>query len=263
MNFALSVAALTGVYLLVARLERVPSLRFRALPSPRPYLATDLAWYAVAVAATALSVFVLRPQLVKLAVAPVADVTNRLPTAGQLLLALLVFDLVSFASHVALHRSTVLWNIHKVHHSTLQLDGFATTRAHMFENLVRFAPAQGALFVVGIPAGLVTPAVAIAAAYGISNHSNLGTDLRWVEAVLVTPRLHRRHHIPATTQHNYGAVFTIWDRIFGSLLRLDTAPDERYGVPGEIDTYPQHFGAAVRQPFRQIRRRRSELRIQQ
>ena len=40
--------ALTFVYLVVAKLERTPALRFRSLPSPRPYLATDTAWYLLA-----------------------------------------------------------------------------------------------------------------------------------------------------------------------------------------------------------------------
>src|SRR5438128_9786502 len=65
MSFFLSVAALSVVYLLVAKVERIPSLRFRVLPSPRPYLWTDLAWHGVAIGATAISVYVFRPQLSK------------------------------------------------------------------------------------------------------------------------------------------------------------------------------------------------------
>src|SRR4051812_13683340 len=71
MSFLGSIAVLTLVYLAVGRLERLPALRFRNLSSPRPYFATDIAWYGVAVAATALSVFVFRPVLANIAVAPV------------------------------------------------------------------------------------------------------------------------------------------------------------------------------------------------
>ena len=123
----------------------------------------------------------------------------------------------------------------------------------MFENLVRFVPAQAALFLIGLPAEIVAPTVAIAAAYGVSNHSNLALDLPWLEAVLVTPRLHHRHHVPATMQNNYAAIFTIWDRAYGTLVRRNTEPNERFGVPGEIDTYPQHFGPAFVQPLVQNR----------
>ena len=132
MSFLLSVAALTVVYLVVAKLERTPALRFRSLPSPRPYLATDTAWYLLAVLATAISVFVFRPVLSQLEVGPLSEWVNALPLAVRFVLALAVFDFLSFLVHRQLHRSNRLWEFHKVHHSTLHLDGFATTRTHMF-----------------------------------------------------------------------------------------------------------------------------------
>jgi len=260
MSFLISVALLSVVYVIVARLERMPALRFRVLPAPRPYFTTDLAWYGLAIAATAISVFVLRPQLTKLEIAPIEHAVARLPLAAKFLLGLVVFDFVSFVVHVTLHRSDTLWNVHKVHHSTLHLDGFATTRTHMFENFLRFVPGQAVLFVMGMSASVVAPVVAIAAIYGVSNHSNLGLNLRWAEGLLVTPRLHRRHHVPSTTQHNFGAIFTIWDRLFGTLIQRETTPDERYGVPGEIDSYPQRFLPAFRNPIAQLRQQRADKR---
>jgi len=248
-SLLVSATALAAVYVVVGFLERRPALCFRPLSSPRPYLATDIAWYGVAVGATAVSVYVIRPILARVAIDPLARHVADLPLAARLLLGLVVFDLVSFAVHVGLHRSDRLWSFHKVHHSTLELDGFATTRTHMFENLARFVPGQLVLFLLGMPAGVVAAVVAIAAVYGVSNHSNLAIAAPWIEAVLVTPRLHRRHHVPTTTMNNYGAVFSVWDRLFGTLVRRDTTDDERYGVPGEIDSYPQRFREAVRQPF--------------
>jgi len=252
MTFLASIAVLTVVYLAVGLLERVPGLRFRNLSSPRPYFATDLAWYGVAVFATAMSVLVFRPVLARFAVAPVRDAMANVSFLLELLVAVVVFDFVSFLVHRALHRYDRLWNIHKVHHSTLELDGFATTRTHMVENMLRFVPGQALLFLIGMPVSVVASSVAIAAIYGVSNHSNLGVDLRWIEPIFVTPRLHRRHHVPSTAQHNYGGIFTIWDRLFGSLVGVDTTIDERFGVPGEIDTYPQTFFAALRQPFLEL-----------
>src|SRR4051794_36925632 len=204
MSFLFSAVALTAIYGIASRLERRPRLRFRGLPSPRPYLATDLTWYAFAIAASAVSVFVLRPWLTKLAVAPARDALTGLPTIAKIALSLVIFDFVLFAVHVALHRYDVLWNFHKVHHSSQHLDALATARTHTFENVVRVLPGQAALFLIGMPASIVAPTVAIGAAYAVSNHSNIRTDLRWLEALLVTPRLHRRHHVPSTTQRNYG-----------------------------------------------------------
>jgi sterol desaturase/sphingolipid hydroxylase (fatty acid hydroxylase superfamily) len=56
-------------------------------------------------------------------------------------------------------------------------------------------------------------------------------------------------------------IFTFWDRAYGTLVRRDTEPNERFGVPGEIDTYPQRFGPAFVQPLvenREQRRTRRE-----
>ena len=258
MFFVVSVALLSSVYLIVALLERTPALRFRRLTSPRPYLATDAAWYGVALVATAISAFVFRPMLAELAIGPLARRSHELPFGVKLLIGLVVFDFVSFTVHVAMHRIDALWNVHKVHHSTLELDGFATTRAHMLENLVRFVPGQALLYLVGMPVTVVTTTVATYAIWGVSNHSNIGIDLRWAELFVVTPRLHRRHHVPETSQNNFGTVLTIWDRAFGSLVVRDTTDGERFGVPGEVDTYPQRFAPAFRRPFLDTRRLREK-----
>src|SRR5437763_1914553 len=83
---------------------------------------------------------------------------------------------------------------------------------------LRFLPGQAVLLVMGLSAAVVARVVAVAAIYGVSTHSNLGIELRWIEGLFVTPRLHRRHHVPSTTQHTFGAIFTIWDRCFGTLI---------------------------------------------
>lgn len=256
MSFLASLAVLSSVYVLVSRLERRPALRFRPLSTPRPYLVTDLAWYAVAVGATAISVFVVRPVLEFVAIGSIRSAVAAVPFGLKLVTGVVVFDFVSFFVHRTFHRVDTLWNLHKVHHSTLELDSLATTRTHMIENMLRFVPGQALLFVLGMPVSVVASSVAIAGIYGVFNHSNIDVDLRGLERVLVTPRLHRRHHVPTTTMNNYGTIFTVWDRAFGTLVRADTSDEERYGVPGEIDTYPQTFAAAFRRPLSEMRRRR-------
>jgi sterol desaturase/sphingolipid hydroxylase (fatty acid hydroxylase superfamily) len=257
-NFLLFFTLLSIVVLTVGVIERLPAFRFRALPLRRPYLGTDISWFLVAGAASALSAYLFRPLLSSLALDPVAQWITALPAPARLLLAVVIFDFISFAVHLALHRSDTLWNLHKVHHSSLELDSLATTRAHMLENFVRFLTPQAVLFVIGMPVEQVVPTVALYAIYGVFNHSNLGVDLRWAEAVFITPRMHRRHHIPATSQNNFGTIFSTWDRLFGRLCTVETGPEERFGVPGELDSYPQRFIPAVRQPLTQIRKMRAD-----
>ena len=74
-------------------------------------------------------------------------------------------------------------------------------------------------------------------------------------AGVLTPRP-PLHHVPASSQQNFGTVFTMWDRLSGRLLVRDAAPEERTGVPGEVDLYPQQFVTAFRQPLREASGRR-------
>lgn len=253
MNSGRSLLVLSCLFVTVAALERVPVLRFARLRFLRPHLATDTAWYLVAVSASVISTFVFGPQLAKLAIPRIAGAIEGVSLAVRLGIAVAVYDFVSTAIHAGMHRSDALWSVHKVHHSSLQLDWLATTRAHMLENLVRQVPAQATLFALGMPATTVGATLLVFASFALLGHSNLRLGGRRIELVFVTPRLHRLHHIAATSQKNFGTVLTIWDRLFGRLATRDASPNERVGVPGEIDEYPQQFVAAFRQPLREMR----------
>jgi sterol desaturase/sphingolipid hydroxylase (fatty acid hydroxylase superfamily) len=256
MSPVLSVLVVATLFIGVAGLERVPALRFAPSRFLRRYLATDAAWYLVATAANVVAAFVFLPQLSRLQVPGIADAVSGLAWPARLGIAILIYDFVAFAVHVGLHRSEALWSVHKVHHSSLQLDWLATTRAHMFENLVRQVAAQAPLFALGMPASTGALTLVVYAGFALYGHSNLRVGPRWLETVFVTPRLHRLHHIPATSQNNFATILTLWDRLFGRLVSRDASPDARVGVPGEIDEYPQRFVAAFRQPMREVRSRR-------
>ena len=235
---------LTAVFLGVAALERVDRLRFAPSPFRRPYLLTDAGWYLLATGSSLVTALVLRPVLSGLRV---------LDTGGgpaSFLAALVVYDVVAFFVHVVIHRFDVLWNVHKVHHSSPRLDWLATTRTHLAEHMVRNLPAQVLLVVLGFPVATMTAVAGVYATFALIGHSNLAVDLRWAEAVFITPRLHRIHHVPATTQRNFATVFTFWDRLAGTLLVDDVDPAVAFGVPGEVDTYPQRLRDAMREPFR-------------
>jgi len=257
MNPLASAGLVAVLFLTVAAMERIPRLRFAPYRFLRRHLATDAAWYVIATTANVVAAFVLLPMLSKLALPAVAATVRHLPWGARFVMAVVLYDFCSFLVHVGLHRSETLWSVHKVHHSSLQLDWLATTRAHLMENLVRQVAAQIPLFALGMKATIVAPTLMVYAAFALLGHSNLRLRGRWLELVFVTPRIHRIHHIPATSQQNFGTIFTLWDRLFARFLGADTCPDERLGVPGEIDAYPQRLLPAFRQPFREIRRRRS------
>ncbi len=239
-----------GLYATVAVLERVPRFRFKASPLFRPFFGTDVLWYLSTLAV----VLVGRPYLLRLPTSPLAEGLHALSLPVAIALAALVYDLTAFLIHVAVHRADVLWEIHKVHHSSRTLDWLATTRQHAAEGLIRNLPSQAVLVLLGFPVEAIVGAVLIYVGFAAMGHGNLRIDLRWIEPLFITPRLHRLHHIPETTQSNFGTIFSFWDRISGSLISRDASRDEPLGVPGEVETYPQRFIPAFLQPVRTLLR---------
>ena len=55
---------------------------------------------------------------------------------------------------------------------------------------------------------------------------------RWFEFIFNTPSHHRVHHgsNPKQIDTNFGGVFIIWDRLFGSFVDESDAGEIRYGV---------------------------------
>ena len=246
-----SVAVVTAIFVCIALLERVPVLQHCPGPLRRPWFATDIAWYFVATIAAGVSTFVFRPLLVHLALPGVSSAVAALPAVARFLVAVTVFDAVAFAVHVGMHRSDALWGVHKVHHSSRRLDFLATTRTHAFELLIRNVPAQMALFTLGFSADVVASVVLVYGAFAVVGHSNLRLNLHRTEWLFITPRIHRLHHVPATTQNNFATIFSVWDRAAHRLVRADTSPDAVLGIPGEIESFPQRFAPAFREPARQ------------
>ena len=70
-------------------------------------------------------------------------------------------------------------------------------------------------------------------------HANLGVSWRWLEPMLITPRLHRLHHVPATSAYNFGVFLSLWNRLGGTLETNPTAALQPIGVPGAVERYPQ------------------------
>jgi hypothetical protein len=87
----------------------------------------------------------------------------------------------------------------------------------------------------------------------IDNHANVRLPLGRLEAILITPRLHRLHHTPATTERNLGTILTLWDRLRGTLVTGNAEP-RVFGLPGESEPYPEGWWRQLVEPGRRVTR---------
>lgn len=236
--------------------ERLPRLRFEPLRSWRRGSSTDVVCLVTGALGLGLLVREVTARLVE-DLGRVAPPLALLPLLAAVPLAVLLYDLLAYATHLALHRSESLWRLHKVHHSSPALDWLATFRAHVLEHGLRHLASTGALLVLGLPPAAVAAAATVYGAWAMLNHANLRIDLGFLEPVLITPRLHRLHHVATTGERNLGTIFSFWDRLRGT-LRSEAGPG-RLGVPGELDSYPQTWPRQLVEPFRLTRRRRPSI----
>ena len=244
--------ALAAVLLLLIVAERLPRVRFEPSNVLRRHVGTDLVYLATGAVGLGLA---MRRAGVELAAAggTLVPGVGALPPPLLALLATVLYDLGGYGSHLALHRSGRLWRFHKVHHSSRLLDWLAAFRAHVVEHALRHLISTVLLLLLGVPVWAVATAAAIYTAWAALGHANLRVDLRFLEPLFITPRLHRLHHVPATSTRNLGTIFSLWDRLRGSLVT--EAPPGPLGVPGEIESYPQTWLHQLVEPLRDAQSR--------
>ncbi len=239
---------------ILATLERFPSLRFRPLPLFRRYVTSDVVYLLtgfVAGGSIALAYIATASELLGALFGAPRLSSAGLPLWITMPAALVALDLGNYAAHSLLHRYPALWEFHKVHHSIESLDWLATFRSHIVEQTLRRLVAPALLILVGFPADAVALAGGVFLAWAVLNHSNLAVKLDVLEALFVTPRLHRLHHLPATDDRNFGTVFTIWDRMRGTLVVRDASFDETFGFDGQ-GRYPQGWLRQLLEPFKAL-----------
>ena len=141
--------------------------------------------------------------------------------AAAIVLGLLLRSLISYGTHVAMHKVPLFWRVHRVHHTDTRIDVSSTVRFHPLEFAIS-VPINLALIVLfGIPPVALMLYEILDAGMAVFTHANvrlpdrLDRALRWA---IVTPDMHRIHHSAwqPETDSNYGATLSIWDRLFGT-----------------------------------------------
>lgn len=141
-------------------------------------------------------------------------------------LTLIVQTLVAYWVHRWMHRSALLWRVHRVHHADSAVDISTSLRKHPVEILVTLPASALVIVAIGAPVSAVVSVQAIVLAATIWQHADIRLSApidRVLGLLIVTPRLHRLHHNPVPIVHdsNFGELFTVWDRLFGTLSVLD------------------------------------------
>jgi sterol desaturase/sphingolipid hydroxylase (fatty acid hydroxylase superfamily) len=140
---------------------------------------------------------------------------------ASVIVSMILLDLIAYGIHRLYHQSPFLWRLHRAHHSDLDMDATTSIRFHLGEALITMGIKGLSVTGLGIsPAGFFLSET-VTFAVGLFSHGNLrlpSTLERRLRLAVVTPTMHWIHHSrePAEHNRNLGAVFSGWDRLFGT-----------------------------------------------
>jgi sterol desaturase/sphingolipid hydroxylase (fatty acid hydroxylase superfamily) len=127
-----------------------------------------------------------------------------------------LYDLVYYWKHRWGHEIALFWGSHVAHHQSEDFNlGTALRQTSVdFYSFLFYLP----FFLAGFPAEMLFTVVSLNLIYQFWVHTEHIPKLGALEWILVTPSNHRVHHArnEIYVDRNYGGVFIIWDRLFGS-----------------------------------------------
>ncbi|NNF03077.1 MAG: sterol desaturase family protein [Rhodothermales bacterium] len=160
-----------------------------------------------------------------------------LPLWLHVVFGIMVLDLVgAWLIHWIQHRIRWMWKFHLIHHTDTNVDVTTALRHHPGESAFRAVFTALGVLIAGLPIGIVLLYQTLSALFSQFNHANIGLPDRLDRAlswVIVTPNMHKVHHhfVQPLTDTNYGNIFSIWDRLFGTFAWVqDPQTELTYGI---------------------------------
>ncbi|RUA33446.1 MAG: sterol desaturase [Bacteroidetes bacterium] len=165
----------------------------------------------------------------------------------------------AYLAHYVEHKVKPLWMVHLVHHSDHNVDTTTANRHHPIESIIRFAFTLAGVFIVGAPIAIVFLYQSMSLVATQFTHANIKMSKRvdkLISYVFISPDMHKIHHhykLPYTDS-NYGNIFSIWDRLFGTYMYMN-----RENIVYGVDTFPneKENGSLIhllKQPFHKYRK---------
>jgi sterol desaturase/sphingolipid hydroxylase (fatty acid hydroxylase superfamily) len=151
---------------------------------------------------------------------------------GGLAVGLLVYELVAYAWHRALHGSNVLWRgFHQMHHSAERLDTFSAFWFAPLDVVGWTAASSLALtLLVGLSPAATTLTLMTLSFLAMLGHTNVRTP-RWLGYLVARPENHSYHHLRGEHGCNF-ADLPVFDMLFGTFKNPRDFASETGFAPG-------------------------------
>lgn len=150
----------------------------------------------------------------------------KIPIWLYTLIGLLLLDLIgAYLAHFVQHKIKFLWRFHIVHHTDTWIDTTTANRHHPGESVIRFIFTTLGVLIVGSPLWMVFLYQSLSVIFSQFNHANISLPEKldtFLSYIIISPNMHKVHHhyVLPYTDSNYGNIFSVWDRLFGTFTTL-------------------------------------------
>lgn len=155
------------------------------------------------------------------------------------LIGIIGYDFFYYWNHRMGHEVNVLWASHVVHHSSEEYN-YATALRQSSTGFLFSWLFFWPLAVIGVPPSVFVISAALSLFYQFWIHTRLIGRLGWFDRCFASPSNHRVHHGQNAycVDKNYGAIFMLWDHLFGTFAAERDEKDEPiiYGIHGQLNT---------------------------
>ncbi len=176
----------------------------------------------------------------------------------EVIMGFLLMDLSFYYWHRVNHTFPLFWRFHNVHHVDPDLDVSTSFRFHFGEVFYSSAFRSLQILLFGIsPLNYVVYELGFQCAT-VFHHSNLRLPIRverWLNMIIVTPRMHGIHHsaVREETDSNFSVVFRWWDWVHGTLRINIRQAEVVIGVPAYLQPEDNRILSLLVLPFRKQR----------
>jgi sterol desaturase/sphingolipid hydroxylase (fatty acid hydroxylase superfamily) len=144
-----------------------------------------------------------------------------LPSLLKIIFSILILDFAIYLQHVMFHVIPLLWRLHMVHHTDMDIDVTTGVRFHPIEIILSMGIKTITVILTGAPSLAVLIFEILLNGTSMFNHGNVRYSQQidsLLRLLVVTPEMHRVHHstIRWESNSNLGFNFPWWDRLFGT-----------------------------------------------
>jgi alkylglycerol monooxygenase len=151
-------------------------------------------------------------------------------------IAIVAYDFCYYWNHRLGHESAIFWAAHVVHHQSQEYNlstALRQTSSGALLGWIFYLP----MAIAGIPPEVFVVSAVVNLLYQYWIHTEQIGKLGWFDRWFSSPSNHRVHHAvnDRYIDRNYGGIFMVWDRLFGTFVE----EDEKcvYGTRAPLDSW--------------------------